>query len=210
MPRAAHFYAALAKAAPTVAYPPRALCVELEAAGDTEKAVQACRTAITRAGSTEADYVRFVSLVIASKAPLPADERKELGTVIKHLEQETNGDTASTTLRCEMDLRFKDIPALEDCTARLARQAPNDPKTISLQWALAVEKRDRGAAMTLLDRARSLGVNATALAKMQEGTEAILRRRVQRFGILLVAALFLGAGLWLGHRWLVTRGQAAV
>jgi hypothetical protein len=68
---AARYYAALAKAAPTVAFPPRQMCVELEAAGDIPKAIQACRSAVARLGSTAGDYSHFVSLVVNSKGPLP-------------------------------------------------------------------------------------------------------------------------------------------
>jgi hypothetical protein len=208
---AARYYSAIAKAAPTVAYPPRQMCVELEADADTQKAIQACRSAITRAGSTEADYTRFVTLVVGSKGPLPADERKELEAVIKHMETETKGGAVPTTLRCEMDLRFKDIPALEACTTELAKQAPNDPRTVSLEWALAVEKRDRGAALSLLDRARDVGVSAAALARMEEGTRAIRRGQLLRLALLLVAAALAGAGVrQLGRRRLGTRRQAAV
>jgi hypothetical protein len=206
----ARYYGAIAKAAPTVAYPPREMCVELEAAGDIHKAIQACRSAITRAGSTEADYTRFVTLVLGSKEPLHADERKELEAVIQHLQQETPLDAVPTMLRCEVDLRFKDIPALEACTAELTKQAPNDPKTVSLQWALAVEKRDRGAALSLLDRARGLGVNAAALAKMEAGTRAIRSRQLQRLALLILAAVLVAAGIRLGRLWLDTRRQRTV
>ena len=207
---ASRFYGAMAKAAPTVAYPPRQMCLELEAAGDVQKAIQACRSAVARLGSTEGDYTRFVSLVLGSKGPLPAGERKELEAVIKHLQEEAKDPTVPTTLRCEVALRFKDIPALEACTKELTKLAPNDPKTVSLQWALAVEKRDRTAAMSLLDRARGLGVSAAALAKMEAGTQAIRRRQLQRLALLTIAALLAAAGLRLGRRRLGTRRQPAV
>jgi hypothetical protein len=207
---AARFYGALAKAAPTVAYPPRQMCLELEAAGDVPKAIQACRSAISRLGSTEADYTRFVSLVLETKGPLPDSERKELEAVVKHLREEAKDGTVPTMLRCEVALRFKDIPALAACTTELAKLAPNDPKTVSLEWALAVEKRDRTAALSLLDRARSLGLSAAALAKMEAGTQAIRRRQLQRLALLLVAAVLVAAGLRIGRRWLGTHRQPAV
>jgi hypothetical protein len=186
------------------------MCVELEAAGDLQSAIQACRSAVARTGSTAGDYTRFVFLVLSSKAPLQPGERQELDAVVAHLQKEAQLGSVPTMLRCEVDLRFKDIPALEACTAELARLAPNDPKTVSLQWALAVEKRDRGTALGLLDRARTLGVNAAALAKMEAGTRAILRRRVERVGLLIIAAAFVAAGLVFGRRWLGTRRQPAV
>jgi hypothetical protein len=209
---AARYFSALAKAAPTVAYPPREMCIELEAAGDIQKAIQACRSAVARLGSTAGDYTRFVLLVLNSKEAPPPGERQELEAVIKHLEQEKDAKIGPlpTMLRCEMDLRFKDIPALDTCTVELAKLAPDDPKTISLQWGLAVEKRDRSAALGLLDRARSAGVNAEALAKMEAGTRAIRRRQLERFALLLVAAVLVGFGLRFGRRWLGTRRQPAV
>ena len=48
--------------------------------------------AVARLGSTEGDYTRFVSLVLSSKGRLPADERKELDAVVKHLREERTGD----------------------------------------------------------------------------------------------------------------------
>jgi hypothetical protein len=207
---AARFYGAIAKAAPTVAYAPREMCVELEAAGDTHKAIQACRTAVARLGSTAADYTRFVSLVLNSKEPMLPGERKELEAVVKHLQEEAKDATIPTMLRCEIDLRFKDVPALEACTKELAKLAPNDPRTVSLQWALAVEKRDRTTALSLLGRARGLGVSAAALAKMEAGTQAMRRRQLQRLALLIVAAVLVAAGLRLGRRWLGTRRQPAV
>jgi hypothetical protein len=206
---AARYYGAIAKAAPTVAYPSRQMCVELEAAGDVPTAIQACRAAITRLGSTMGDYTRFVSLVLGSKEPLPPDERKELDNVLKHMQQQQPG-AVTTMLRCEVALRFKDVPTLEACTAELSKLAPNDPKTVSLQWALAVEKRDRGTAISLLDRARSVGVSATVLAKMEQSTRAILLRRVERLTLLVLAVVLVSAGLVYGRRWLSTRRQPAV
>ena len=207
---AARYYGAIAKGAPTVAYPARQMCLELEAAGDVPTAIQACRSAVARLGSTEGDYTRFVSLVLSSKGRLPADERKELDSVIKHLREERKDDVVPTMLGCEVALRFKDIPALESCTAELAKKAPNDPKTVSLQWALAVEKRDRTTALSLLDRARGLGLSAAALAKMEAGTQAIRRRQLQRLALLTIAAVLVLAGLRVGRRWFGTRRQPAV
>jgi hypothetical protein len=132
--------------------------------------------------------------------------------VIKHLEQEKDANLGPMLpmLRCEVALRFKDIPALEACTGALTQMAPNDPKTISLQWALAVEKRDRPAALGFLDRARSAGVNGEALAKMEDGTRAIRRRQLARLGLLIIAAALVGVGLRFGRRWVATRRQPAV
>ena len=186
---AARYYGALLKAAPTVAFAPRQMCVELEAAGDLGKAIMACRTAITGLGSNAADFVRFVSLVLASKEPLPPEERKELDTVIAHLQHESQLGALPTMLRCEVDLRFKDYAALEACTTELATKAPADPKTISFQWAVALQKHDRGQALQLIDRARGVGMNGEALARMERATRAMTLRKAGFLVALLAAAL---------------------
>ncbi len=106
---AARYYGALLKAAPTVAFAPREMCVELEAAGDLGKAIMACRTTITGLGSTAGDFVRFVSLVLASKEPLLPEERTELDTVIAHLQHESQLGALPTMLRCEVDLAVQGL-----------------------------------------------------------------------------------------------------
>ncbi len=205
----ARYYRALTKAAPTAAFGPRKLCEALEAAGDLPNAIVACRTAITRQGSTAGDYQHFVSLVLASKGPLPAEERKELDLVILHLANEAQLGAAPTVLRCEVALRFKDWPALEACTGELARVAPSDPKTVSLQWALALERNDRAEALRLIDKAKVTGMSAAAVAKMEAGTQAMTRRRQQRMGALFGAAALIGAAAWLARRRLSERRQIA-
>jgi len=208
---AARYYGALAKTGPTMAYPPRKMCVELEAAGDLPLAVQACRSAISRLASTEEDYTRFVQLVLAQKDPLPAGERKELDAVINHLATDLKrDDVVPTILRCEVDLRYRDVPALEACTAELAQKAPKDPKTISLQWALAVERRDHASAESLLDSARGVGMGADSLARMEAATRAMRRRQVGRFSFLAISAVVIGIGFLIGRLWIAARREPAV
>ncbi len=186
---AARYYGALAKAAPTVAYGPRKMCDELEAAGDLAQAIKACRTTLTRTGAMAGDFTHFVSLVLASKGPLIPEERSELEAVIAHLQHEAQLGALPTMLRCEVDLRFQDFAALEACTAELGKRAPQDPKTISLQWAVALHKNDRGEALALIDRARSVGMKGDGLARMERATRVMTMRRAAFFATLLAALL---------------------
>jgi hypothetical protein len=195
---AARYYRALAKAAPDVAIAPRKLCASLQAAGDLSGAVKACRTALTRGGSTAGDFTRFVSLVVAQSGPLPRGEKEELDAVLRHLDGKAALGAALPMLRCEVALRFHDTPALEACTADLARLAPNDTKTVSYQWALAIDRRDREGALRLIDRARGLGVPEEGVITMQRATRDMNRRRLGRFVGFGLAAIVLV--------WLVLRG----
>ena len=193
------YYRALAKAAPNSAFAPRRLCDALEAAGDLANAVIACRTALTRDGSTSGDYIHFVKIVLKTTTPLPPGERQELDAVIAHLAHEADLGALPTMLSCDVALRFGDRPALEACTAELARRAPRDPKTVSLQWALALQKHDRGAALGLIDLARETGMNADGLAKMEKATRAMtlrwLGRMVAVAALVALVAVLLVAGV---------------
>jgi hypothetical protein len=198
--RSARYYAALSKAAPTVAYPARKLCQELEAAGDSQQAIIACRTALVSRGTIASDYTRFVSMVLASKDPLPAGEREELETAISHLEHEVELGALPTLLRCEVDLRFEDYRALDACTQQLAKKAPNDPKTISLEWAVAMDKHDSGAVDRLIAHAREVGMKPEGIAKMEQATRTMGLRRVGRLVIVGLVGALLAAGLVVGFR----------
>jgi hypothetical protein len=200
----ARYDRALTKAAPESAVGPRRLCDALEATGDLPNAIIACRTTLTRVGALSGDYIHFVKLVLKTTTPLAPLERKELDAVIAHLAHETDLGALPTMLSCDVALRFNDEPALEACTAELARGAPHDPKTISLQWALALQRHDRGAALGLIDKAREIGMSADGLAKMEKATRAMTLRWLGKMaavaaivalgGALLVAGLRRAAG----------------
>ncbi|HVV50602.1 MAG TPA: hypothetical protein VHO06_13130, partial [Polyangia bacterium] len=197
---AARYFRALTKAAPESAFGPRQLCAALEAAGDLPNAIVACRTTLTRTGATAGDYLRFVELVLKSPAPLPAGERQELEAVIAHLGHEANLGAVPTMLRCDVALRFSDRAALAACTEALARQAPRDPRTVSFQWALALQNDDRGAALGFIDRARAAGMSPQGLAKMQAATRAMTLRHLGRIAGATAIAALLAALLVVGIR----------
>ena len=196
----ARYYRALTKAAPASAVGPRRLCDALEATGDLANAIIACRTTLTRDGSLAGDYIHFVKLVLKTTTPLLPGERKELDAVIAHLAHEAELGAVPTMLRCDVALRFNDRPALESCTEELARKAPKDPKTISLQWALAVQNHDRGAALGLIDRAREVGMSPDGLAKMEKATRAMTLHRLGRMAAVAAIVALGGALLFAGLR----------
>jgi hypothetical protein len=189
----ARYYRALTKAAPETAFGPRSLCNALEATEDLPNAIVACRTALTRDGSTSGDYIHFVKAVLRTTGPLQPGERQELEAVITHLAHETQLGALPTMLRCDVALRFNDWPALDACATKLAETAPNDPKTVSLQWALAIHKGDRGMAIGLIDRARETGMSPDGLAKMQRRTRAMTLRHLGSVTALAVIAALVAA-----------------
>jgi hypothetical protein len=192
---AARYFKALSKATPRSAFGPRKLCEELEASGDIATAIKACRAALLGAeGSLVGDYPRFVHVVLATRGPLSDQEHKELGMVIDHLAGEPNIGTVPATLRCQVALRFEDTKALTACTQELEKAASKDPQTVSFAWALAVQKKDKAAALKLIERGRELGMSNDSLTMMQQATDRMERRKFTR-NILIAAGVALALAL---------------
>ena len=212
--RAARYYKALTLAAPNAAYGPGKWCEELETLGDFTQAIVACRTAITRSGSTAGDYARFVNVVLKSDKPLPPREHEEIDNVLTHLDEEGQKDgqelgVLPAQLRCEVGARYHDVPELEACTARLVKVAPNDKKTILFQWTLALERHDAAAAETFIDQARHAGMPPEGLTRMEKATSDLGRRRMGRFLVAGLAVVMLVLAARSGLRWLATRRLAS-
>jgi hypothetical protein len=197
---AARYYRALSAASADTAVGPRRLCEELEAAHDLPGAVIACRTTLTRGGVTAGDYTRFVHVALAKPGPLLPLEEKELAAVIDHVSAEAQLGALVPVLRCEVALRAHDMPALESCTRQLATAAPNDPKTVSFQWAVALDRQDRAAAEHLVERAREVGVAPEGIARMEAATNAMSRQRTGRLMLVVLAVVVAGVILALGAR----------
>lgn len=205
---AARYYRALTKASPDVAVGPRLLCVELELAKDIPNAIIACRTALTRGGTRVSDYTRFVQLALEKPGRLSDLEGKELYVVLDHMAKEADLGSVVPTLRCDVALRVEDAATLATCTRQLEKMAPNDPKTVSFAWALALHERDRGEAERLIGRAREIGMSADGVAKMEAATSAMARRKLGRFVLAGLVVVVAGVAVMFGTRRL--RGASAV
>ncbi|HEY6477647.1 MAG TPA: hypothetical protein VI456_13785 [Polyangia bacterium] len=202
---ASRYYRALAKITPKSPFAPRMLCNQLEASGDLATAIMACRTVLTMEGATAQDYVHFVHLALAKGGQPTAEERKELEAVTAHLAAEPNVGVPAIALRCDVALKFEDVKTLEACTQDLAKAAPKDPRTVSFQWALAIQKKQRSVALQLIDRAREVGVSTSGVTMMESETRWMSRRQVGRFALIGICALAFGILLTVGFRHLKRR-----
>jgi hypothetical protein len=207
---AARYYAALSKVAPSSAYAPRKLCDQLEAAGDVAKALMACRTAIALQGSTAQDFVHFVSLALNQRRELSGAERKELEAVVSHVAADPASGPVGPMLRCEVALKFEDTKTLEACTADLAKLAPADPRTITFQWALAVQKQQNAVALQFIEKARKAGLNTASVASMERATHKMWMRRIGGIVVIVLGAGVLGFLLAFALRRLGSRRQVSV
>jgi hypothetical protein len=194
-PRAARYYLAICKAAPEKAVGYRKLCASHAETGNLDGALDACRVALTRDGSQTLDHERFLRLLLRREGALSPAEVEEADRVFAHLGEQGVTDSVFTTLKCDFALRLEDERRLRECTTALAATAPDDPKTLTYQWSLAMLNKDAAAARGVIDRAKLVGVQPAAIARMGASTDAMASKtRTQRVligaGILALVAVF--------------------
>lgn len=199
---AAAFYAALAQAVPDRAVAYAKECEEFEAAGDHDRAIDACGQALLRDGLTLHDYVRFVDVVVAKPGALSEKEKGALAQVLAHVREDAKAGSAYPELACEVGARTSDVPTLEGCTKELAARDPNGPRTLSYEWSLAMARGKFDDAEALVARAGAAGVGADGVAGMEQATHAATAQRQKRVvwaslaGVLLLAALGAAGASW--------------
>jgi hypothetical protein len=159
---------ALAIAAPDPAKAWSLLCEAYEKVGDRHHALGACKYAIDREGVQVQDFARFVHVLASKEGDLDNDERAALKDVLAHLDKDPRLTLPTAQMRCESGVKLKDEAAMVACTAVLAKEAPNDPKTIVFEWSLAMMRGKRDDARQLVARAKTAGLTADAIDRMND------------------------------------------
>jgi tetratricopeptide (TPR) repeat protein len=206
--QSAKFWSALEVAVPDRAVSFTKACDEYEAAGDTDKAIDACGQALLRDGLTVKDYTHFVHVVIDKPGPISPKETAALGQVLDHMKADDAGRAAAVELECEVGVRTSNVRQLKECTTALTATAPDDAKTISYRWALAVLENRFTEARTLIAQAKAKGVEGPGLDNMERTTSEGARHYWTRLALWLACfALILGA-TGLAGRALASRRRA--
>jgi hypothetical protein len=167
---AVKYFAALAKAVPDRSVSFAKLCTSYEALGEWAKAVDACRTALGLEGVTVADSSHFVRLMLAKRTALLPAEVEDIVAVVDHLRADETTRAAAVELDCEIGLRLEDVKRLDTCASALAATGPDQPRTISYQWALALARKDFAAARSAIEHAKSSAMPLEAIERMDEAT----------------------------------------
>jgi hypothetical protein len=103
-------------------------------------------------------------------------------------------------ITCEVGVRTSNVEQLKECTAALAAHAPDNPKTISYQWALAIQEGQLDEAGRLVERAKAAGITPESVASMQQTTAAsTARHRSKVVFALLSVTLLMGAAFFVGR-----------
>jgi hypothetical protein len=202
---AVRYYHALAVAVPDRAVGFVKTCEEYEALGDRDQAIENCGQALLRDGLTVGDYGHFVRLVLAKPGPLAEKDSAALTQVLQHMREDPAGRDAVDDLECQVGTRTSNVAQLEECTRGLQARAPDDPRTVSYLWALAVAKGDHAAASALVDRAKAAGIAPADVQRMSDATaKNAMAGRVRTVLFALTFAL-LFAAMAVGGRAFVMR-----
>jgi tetratricopeptide (TPR) repeat protein len=167
---AAKLYRAMAKAVPGKSVGFVKLCESYEAAGDHEQAIEACAAALSRTGVTSADFLHYAKLMLTQQGELSETRIKDLDAVAAHLGANLKGSPVPAQLRCDIGARLMDAGRLSECTHALQEQAPNEPKTLSYLWTLALVQRDFDSAQRTIERAKQSGMKLSAVQLMERVT----------------------------------------
>lgn len=149
---------------PERAYGFARLCDALDEGGQREEALVACRTAITRKDTTAGDYTHFVKLLVEKDGPLTPSDHRQIDLALAALDKEPAAALIAARVRCNVAVHDHDVPALEACTRKLVAAEPDDVRTVSFQWALALERGDRVAAELHKKRIQALTPRAAVVA----------------------------------------------
>jgi tetratricopeptide (TPR) repeat protein len=189
---AAKLSEAMVKAVPDAAGGYRRACHFNELAGNRERALMFCRGALAVEGVIVDDYLRYTQLVFALSTTFKKPQIDDFTAIIQHLKSEAKAEGPAAIVQCQLATRIEDRRGLEACTQVLAKLAPNDPKTISFQWTLAMLRGDMSQAQKLFAAAKEKSLNPEAVETMQKAMQAELSvpRRLQRNWHVLLA----GAG----------------
>ena len=203
---AARYWTAVTKAVPDRSYGYARLCESLEALGQRDQAIVACRNAVTRECSSVHDYVHLSELLLLKDGPLTPTERRQVDVSIGQLAKEPKASIPTDRLRCELAAREHDLNELRASSARLTAAAPDDLKTIWCQWALAVETRDGKTAEDSIERVRATGTHGKLAVEMEQATPDLRVRRpaklarATRWGASGALAFLLALSLYAGGK----------
>lgn len=167
---AAKYWEVTVVAVPDVAMGYRKTCAAAEKAKNLARAFRYCRAALGREGVQLGDYEHYFALLQQSPEQLAPEQLTDLLEISKHVRTLPQGERLAEAIECEYGLRASDWGKLETCSKKLAAAAPDDPKTITYQWALALGRERFDDARALIDHARKTTMKPEGIRAMEAAT----------------------------------------
>ncbi len=208
--QASKYWEATVLAVPGVALGYRRTCDEAHQAKELVRAFNYCRAALGREGVKLADYEHYFALLQESPQQLQPEQLQDLLEMSKHVRTQEGGEKLADAIDCEYGIRASDMAKLDACSKKLAVVAPNDPKTITYQWALALGEDRFDDARALIERARKTTMKPEGVRAMEAATaqrSSVMARLAKRpkavVGVGIGVVVLLGSLLisrWLSRR----------
>jgi hypothetical protein len=107
------------------------------------------------------------------------------------MKADPEGRGAADELACDVGERTSNVAQLRECTAALKARAPETPKTVGYEWALAVEEHRFSDARDDIDHAAFLGARVDKMKTMTDAREKAWKLQLLLAGVSV--ALLLGA-----------------
>jgi len=198
------YFKTLAKAVPERAVSYRKACASYQALGDWQNASSFCKTALLKEGAYVQDFAQFALILLQMKPTFTLQDATDLDAVVEHLRAQLPKDNSmADEIACDVALKLQDNKRFEACTNRLRANSPDSAKTLTFEWAYALQRGDIKAAKQIIKKAKQVGAPPTVVRNLEEGLAKFsksrrwswLRNRSVQFGIgISVAALaILGA-----------------
>jgi tetratricopeptide (TPR) repeat protein len=168
--QASKYWEATVLAVPDAAVGYRKTCMTAEQAKDMNRALRYCRAALARDGVRLEDYQRYASILLSKPTPLDPEQMTDLLEIAKHVRGIEGGAALADTLECEHAVRSNDMKRLEQCVGKLRKAAPDDARTITYQWALALGRDQFDEARRQIERARKSGMKPEGIQAMERST----------------------------------------
>lgn len=189
------YFKMLAKAVPEKAVSYRKVCISYQALGDWQNALAFCKEALSKEGTFVEDFSRYSQIMLQMKPNFTSEDGADLDGVAEHLRAQMPDDTLADEITCDVGLKLQDNNRMRDCTAWLAAKAPDSAKTLTYQWAYALQRGDMAAARSIIDKAKRLSVSPAVIRTLEGGMVKFkhsdrlgwLHNRWVRLGVLTLA-----------------------
>ena len=181
------YFKTLIKAVPGKAVSYRKTCISYLALGDWQNALTYCKYALSKEGTFVEDFARYAQILLQMKPNFTLEDAADLDTVVEHLRAQMPNETLADEIKCDVGLKLQDNNRMKECTDGLAAKAPDNTKTLTYEWAYALQRGDSPAAQRVIDKAKRLAIPPAVIRNLEQGM--VKFKRTDRMN-------------WLHNRWL--------
>ena len=166
---AIRYFKTLAKAVPDQAVSFRKICASYQALGDWQNTVAYCKQVLYKEAALNTDFGQYAQVLLKMKPNFTTEDGTDLDEVVLHLRNQMPNDTMADEIACDVGVTLRDNRRMKEGTERLAASAPDNTKTITYQWAYALQRGDFAAARRLIERARRIPLDPGVIHNLEDG-----------------------------------------